>query len=415
LQPPADIDEECLHGRRAAGAVARTAALVLLCFTARRLLLALAAASRPAAKGHPGEPAAQPEVALLVPARNEAAGADALLGSLAALDFPVDRLTITLVDDCSDDATAVLFDEWAETRPHVSVVRLPEPIGKYRALNEAIGSSAPATIVAICDADVRPRPTWLSKLVEPFADPRVGAVAGYLSPENADEGIFARYAAVESWVHQLVTSAGKDRLGLDPPTLGACAYRRTALDDVGWFGASASGEDVRISNALTDTGWRIRFAEEAVADNTVVHTPQDYWHQHLRWARNVFASHPAPTRPRSHRPVPLGRRVESIVAAAGYADRVALLVVVVAVRARTLPRWLPRTYAAVAGLEVVVAIVRAGHARQLPRFVVATTVLFPVDVAASSAAAVAEILDRPRSWRQPQRRGSGQGARSSSG
>jgi hypothetical protein len=107
--------------------------------------------------------------------------------------------------------------------------------------------------------------------------------------------------------------------------------------------------------------------------------------------------------------------VESIVAAAGYADRVALLVVVVAVRARTLPRWLPRTYAAVAGLEVVVAIVRAGHARQLPRFVVATTVLFPVDVAASSAAAVAEILDRPRSWRQPQRRGSGQGARSSSG
>ena len=378
------------------------AGFVLLCFTARRLLFALAAASRSTADRSPDD-ATVPTVTLLVPARNEVTSAEAMLRSLAALDFPADRLTIVLIDDCSDDATATVFYDWSTTRQRAHVLRLPQPVGKYKALNEGIRSSPETTIVAVCDADVRPHRAWLSRLIEPFVDPQVGAVAGYLSPVNADSGMFARYAAVESWVHQLVTSAGKAALGLDPPTLGACAYRRTALDEVGWFGSSVSGEDVRISSALTRAGWRIRFAEAAVADNAVVHAWQDYWHQHLRWARNVFSSRPAATGAKSGRPLSVGKRIESQMSAAGYADRVALLVVLAAVRARVLPRWLPQAYVVVAGLEVVVAVAKAGHARRLPRFIAATVGLFPVDVIASTAAAVAQILGRPRTWRQPKR------------
>ena len=104
-------------------------------------------------------------------------------------------------------------------------------------------------------------------------------------------------------MHQLVASAGKNALGLDPPTLGACAYRRTTLDEVGFFGTSVSGEDVRISAALTRAGWRIRFVEAAIADTMVVQKRQDYWHQHLRWARNVFSSRPASVSAAPSRPV----------------------------------------------------------------------------------------------------------------
>jgi 1,2-diacylglycerol 3-beta-glucosyltransferase len=377
---------------------------VLLCFTARRLLFALTAAARMRGTASHQE-VAVPVVTLLVPARNEQAGALATLAALDGLDYPADRLTILLIDDCSDDTTPDLFEAWCETRPSASVLRLPQPVGKYEALNEGIRSSTAASVLAVCDADVRPQPDWLRLLVLPLSDPHVGATAGYVAPANAGDGLFARYAAVELWVHQLVTSAAKDALGLNPPTLGACAYRREALDEVGRFGHSISGEDVRVSGALTRAGWRIRFVEAAVSHTLVVNTWQDYWHQHLRWARNVFSSRQARQSAAPDRPLTLLQRVETSLATAGYADRVALLVVVAGVRARVLPPWIPGVYAAVAAVEVVIAVAKAGHARGLPRFVAATGGLFPLDVIASTAAVVGQVVGRPRIWRHPRRSG----------
>ena len=140
----------------------------------------------------------------------------------------------------------------------------------------------------------------LATLAAPFADETVGAVAGYLVPVNASASPTARYAAVETWVHQLVTSAAKDRLDLNPPTLGGAAlYRRVALDEVGWLGSAASGDDVRASVALTRAGWRTRFVPVPIADNAVAERWRDYWRQHVRWARDVFETAGGVSAPRA--------------------------------------------------------------------------------------------------------------------
>src|SRR5262249_51234219 len=150
------------------------------------------------------------------------------------------------------------------------------------------------------------------RMAEVFSDPSVGAVAGYLVPANADVTPIAHYAAMETWVHQLVTSAGKDRLDLNPPILGgACAYRRSALVQIGGFRPGAPGEDVKSTVALTRAGWRTRFVPDASADNNVVHAWRDYWRQHIRWARSLFDSAgPARRRAPVQISVPLGRRIE---------------------------------------------------------------------------------------------------------
>ena len=116
-------------------------------------------------------------------------------------------------------------------------------------------------------------------------DGKVGAAAAFLRPANADDNTVSRYASVTSLVHQLVTSAGSDRLGLNPPTLGASAFRRTALEQIGGFPAAPLGVDVAVSTALIHGGWRTRFVADAVADNTVVADLGAYWRQHVRWAR----------------------------------------------------------------------------------------------------------------------------------
>jgi cellulose synthase/poly-beta-1,6-N-acetylglucosamine synthase-like glycosyltransferase len=378
-------------------AVAIGAVVVLLLFTLRRAVFVGAAlVPRRSVDGH----GAAPSVALLVPARNEAASVGSTLDAIARLDYPSERLVVVLINDGSSDETGERFHRWAARHPRTRTLDLPQPVGKFEALNRAVGLVRTSDVIAVLDADLRPHATWLRRLVAPFADERVGGTAGFISPVNAERNTVTRYAAVESWVHQLITSVAKDRLGLNPPTLGASAYRRTALEGVGLF-SGGSGGDVRSAAALTRAGWRLRFVHDAVVDNTVVEQWSDYWHQHVRWARNVFSTvrFGAPL----HANIGLAAHAEEWMAAAGYTDRIALLIAASFAVAGRLPQWTIELYAAVAVAEVAVAIAKAGRVTRVPLYLFATACLFVVDLAASAAAAARHLARGGQTWRQPPR------------
>jgi cellulose synthase/poly-beta-1,6-N-acetylglucosamine synthase-like glycosyltransferase len=338
-----------------------------------------------------------PSVSVIVPARNEAAVAGRLLEALAHLEYPPDRLAFVLVcDGCSDD-TPLLFRAWAAGRTDTRLVEFPQRVGKAAALNAGL-RLAEAELVTVIDADLAPGPSFLLELVRPLADVDVGAAAAYLRPANADANIVTRYAAVTTWVHQLVTSAGNDRLGLNPPTLGAAAFRRAALIEIGGFPDMPVGVDVAASAGLTSAGWRTRFVASAVIDNTVASSIRDYWRQHVRWSRGAFRANGPGVRGRSTAPL---QRLESAVAAMGYADRLVFFVALLGALAGALPAWIPLVYVAVPGLEIVAALVRAGIGRRLVRFLLATVLLFPVDVIGSISAVVAHVARRPYRWHSP--------------
>lgn len=343
-----------------------------------------------------------PTLLILVPARNEAAHLGRTLAALDRTDYPRDRLRIALVDDHSGDSTGELMADFAATRNHVVAVARAESSGKASALNAAISACPPSDLVAVCDADQAPRPDCWRRLALAFADLRVGAVAGYLLPANADASVISRYAAVETWVHQLVTSAGKDRLDLNPPMLGGgSVYRREALDQIGGFLERAYAEDLRATVSLTRAGWRTRFVPEAVVENLVPSRPSEYWHQHVRWARNVFD---AGGRPRRRSSMPLLQRAEELVQATGYLDRVVLIAAVVVAAAGALPFWLPAGYLALAGVEAAAGILKGGAGRRSPWFLLATVACFPLDLAGAVVATVAQLSRRPLVWRSPRQR-----------
>jgi cellulose synthase/poly-beta-1,6-N-acetylglucosamine synthase-like glycosyltransferase len=320
---------------------------------------------------------------------------DRLLEALDEVDYPRDRLFTVLVDDGSDDATWRKIESWASGRARVRAIRLPKPAGKPRALNEGIAAAPPSDLVVVCDADLRPRPDFLRRLAAPFGDPTVAATAGYRRPENADKTAISRYAAVEAWTHQLVTSAGKDRLDLNPPLLAFCAYRRRALEELGWFRTDAHGEDAESTVALTRAGWRTRFVPEAVADNLVADRWRDYWRQHLRWSSSLFeAPHGRRQRPRTSP----ARRIEIWLMSAGYADRIALLAAVPLAAVGALPLWIVPAYLGVTAVEVVVAIGRGGAGRRTPLFLLSTATLFLLDIVASFAAFASHPWRRGRGW-----------------
>lgn len=169
-------------------------------------------------------PTAPPTVTVVVPARNERDVTDRLLASLARLEYPAGLLSFVLVCDGCADETPTAFRAWAGARSDTRVLELASRVGKAAAVNAGL-AIADAELVVVLDADLEPMPNFVLELVRPFVDARVAAAAGYLRPKNADDNVVTRYAAVTAWVHQLVTSAATDRLGLNPPTLGAAAFR----------------------------------------------------------------------------------------------------------------------------------------------------------------------------------------------
>ena len=376
---------------RMGGRITITAGLTVLGL--RRLVFIGAAVLPP----RPRRDAPAPKsLSLVVAARDEASGLDSVLESVAAID--THPLHVILVDDGSSDGTATTMERWTRARPHWSMLSLSRGAGKAAALNAGIAAAPDTDLIAVCDADVHLAPDSLAEITRAFADPRVGGASAILWPANADTSIVTRYCALELWQHQLITCAAKDRLRLNPPTLGwfSC-YRREALNQVGGFAPASLGEDVQATTALVSAGWRTRFIATARVIGEVPMTVDDFVRQHVRWARGLHDSAPALSASS------VGNMIEGWLHAAGYIDRVLVLAAALLVlRGRLSPR-MPAVYLSLTAAEAVVALARADKLQSAPRFLAAAVAMFPVDAAAATAGSALQLLRRERTWHSPRR------------
>ncbi|MGP3636260.1 glycosyltransferase [Streptomyces sp. 24-1644] len=223
-----------------------------------------------------GPPLARP-VSVLVPAYNERECIAATVRSLVASDYPIE---IIVIDDGSTDGTADIVQ--ALRLPNVRVVR-QRNAGKPAALNNGI-AHARYDIVVMMDGDTVFEPSTVRELVQPFADPRVGAVAGNAKVGNRD-------SLIGAWQHiEYVMGFNLDRrmydlLGCMPTIPGAVgAFRRDALDRVGGMSEDTLAEDTDVTMALHRDGWRVVYAENARAWTEAPESVQQLWSQRYRWS-----------------------------------------------------------------------------------------------------------------------------------
>lgn len=383
---------------------------VLLIFTVRRWLFTLSALWP--VKPAPRPPISDaPSVLLLAPIRNEAQTLPEFLPALAALAYPTEKLTVVLVNDGSTDGSRELLEHWVQGRPNWHVLSLVHNVGKAQALNEALARFPQGEIITIYDADERPHPETLVILVAPFAEARVGAVSGRRAVSNALASPAASYTTFEGLVHQLVTMRAKDRLKLAPAILGAnCAYRRTALAEVGNFQPGALLEDSDLTLKLSRAGWQIRFEPEAVSFHQVPESLSGYWRQHTRWARgfNEVAKSQATTTLQD-KSLPWSLRLELAIFALGYLDRLALLAGVgLALINTSVRRWLGRVIALsllTPLLQIVAALLLNRAPPGLWRRLVWLPFFFAVDLAMAATSMVATLRQSPQIWEERRARG----------
>ncbi len=357
----------------------------LLCaFTLRRFALIVAAAL-PARVRDPGP---EPCVAVIVSVLNEEENLPGLLEALDKLEYPREKIYFTLVDDCSRDATTRILESWVSRRSNARCLVLTQNAGKAAGLAHALNASPESELVAVYDADLRPLPNSLRILAGAFGDESIGAAAGLHRPSNTAASLVAAYGTLESLVHQLTTQAGKERLGLDPTTMGGnCVYRRSALQQIGGFPAGAFSEDIEVSLALVAAGWRTRFCRDAVADSRVMESLRRYWNQRCRWTRGLY---------RSRR---RASRLESWLVSAGYADRLVFLAALVLSANGHISVLWPALYCAAPVASAAWALYRAGlGVGATSRILLSSPPMFAVDVAVTVVATINALLGRRQQW-----------------
>ncbi|MFJ8043387.1 bifunctional polysaccharide deacetylase/glycosyltransferase family 2 protein [Kitasatospora sp. NPDC096147] len=260
------------------------------------LVLAPLHARRSKRKDLWGEPVTRP-VTVLVPAYNEFECIAHTLNSLAASDYPIE---VIVIDDGSSDGTADVVEEMA--LPFVRLIRKVNG-GKPSALNAGI-AAASHDIIVMMDGDTVFEPSTVRELVQPFADPTIGAVSGNAKVGNRDTLIGA-WQHIEYVLGHNLDRRMYDMLGIIPTIPGAVgAFRKEALDAVGGMSDETLAEDTDITMAVLCQGWRVVYAERARAWTEAPVSIQQLWSQRYRWSygsmqamwkhrRAVFAKGPA--------------------------------------------------------------------------------------------------------------------------
>ena len=221
-----------------------------------------------------------PFVSVIVAAYCEEPVIERTLRSLLALDYPA--YEIIVVDDGSTDRTPALLAPYAaDGRIRLLEKRVNE--GKAMALNDAI-PIARGDIVTIVDADIQPEPDTLRHLVVHFRHGRVAAVAGNPQVTNTSS-LLAKVQATEFASIVSVLRRAQRVWGRILTVSGAvCAFRKSALVDVGLFDPEMATEDIALTWKLQRRFYDVRYEPRAVVAMQVPETLRALYTQRKRWA-----------------------------------------------------------------------------------------------------------------------------------
>lgn len=239
----------------------------------------------------PGPEGELPTVTIQLPLYNEATVVSRLLGGVASIDYPRDRLEIQVLDDSSDETRHIAGLAVEELRARgldAKYLRRKDRHGyKAGALDYGL-KLAQGELIAIFDADFIPQPNFLRDVVGHFSDPAIGMVQTRWGHLNRDVGMLTRVQALMLDGHHLVENQARFGAGCFFNFSGTGGvWRRSAIDSAGGWQHDTLTEDLDLSYRAQLRGWKFVYRPDVV---TPAELPEDMaalCAQQFRWAKGT--------------------------------------------------------------------------------------------------------------------------------
>jgi cellulose synthase/poly-beta-1,6-N-acetylglucosamine synthase-like glycosyltransferase len=251
------------------------------------LQLGLLGGARP---GPPPPLLAPPTVTVQLPLYNEAEVAARVIAAAGALRWPADKLEIQVLDDSTDETTAIAEVACATLRARgiaATVVHRDDRRG-YKAGALADGLLvARGDAIAIFDADFVPPPDFLERTV-PYIAAGAGMVQARWGHLNETQSLLTRLQAVLLDAHFVVEQPSRARQGRWFQFNGtAGVWSRSAIARAGGWHDDTLTEDLDLSYRAQLAGERFVYLTDLVAPAELPADLTAFKAQQHRWGKGM--------------------------------------------------------------------------------------------------------------------------------
>jgi cellulose synthase/poly-beta-1,6-N-acetylglucosamine synthase-like glycosyltransferase len=232
------------------------------------------------------------KVCVQLPIYNEPKYIEGLIEGISDLDWPHDLLEIQVLDDSNDETPTLAGEAIVKAKikhPNLTInhIRRDNRIGyKAGALNEGINLSD-SEFFAVFDADFRPEPGFLKKMMPSFRreEDNIAAVQARWSFDNEQENMLTKIQSILLKIHFALEHFGRSSADLCFNFNGTAGiWRRSAIESVGGWSFSTVTEDLHLSYLVQLKGWKLKYLHGVTCSSNLPNSYESFFIQQRRWA-----------------------------------------------------------------------------------------------------------------------------------
>ncbi len=244
-----------------------------------------------------------PGVTIIIPCFNEEEWIDRTIKSCINQDYPIDKLEILVVDDCSNDHSVQKIQETIkelckEDKQFDVANRLHYVVQEHNAgKREALCKGAVLAkhdLVVFVDSDSFLDPFAIRNLVQPFQDPKMGGVSGRTDVANTFTNGLTKMQAVRYYISFRIMKAAEAYFDgvtcLSGPL--ACYRKKIIIDNMeAWLNQKFLGQKATFGDDRSMTNFvlkhhRTSYQDTAICSTIVPNKYQVFLKQQMRWKRS---------------------------------------------------------------------------------------------------------------------------------
>lgn len=243
-----------------------------------------------------------PGVTIVIPCFNEEKWIKRTIISCVNQDYPIDKLEVIVVDDCSNDRSVKNIKEVIEELKKKKKFELDKRLnyfvqeknaGKREALCTGV-LNAKHDLIVFVDSDSFLDPFAIINLVQPFKDPKMGGVAGRTDVANTYTNALTKMQSVRYYIAFRIMKAAEGYFDTVTCLSGplSCYRKEIIMDNMeAWrnqkfLGQPATFGDDRAMTNFVLSKHRTGYQDTAFCSTIVPNKYKVFLKQQMRWKRS---------------------------------------------------------------------------------------------------------------------------------